>query len=77
MDARSLVDMDYVACDELGNLSMRFVLDVEFTYVVGVSSTHLHISKHVQRTRDDVPDSWTWIVCRDGIAVGNLNDSCQ
>ena len=32
---RTVVDMDYVASDELGNfVRLRFFLDVQFTYVV-------------------------------------------
>ena len=34
-DVRTVVDMEYVASDELGNLvRCGFVLDVQFTYVV-------------------------------------------
>ena len=28
------VDMDYIASDELGNFRLRFILGVQFTYVV-------------------------------------------
>ena len=45
-----LVDMDYVASDELGNLvRLGFVLYVQFAYECPVSSTYCHTSKHVQR----------------------------
>ena len=63
---RAVVDMEYVTSNELGRFTMGFVLDVYFTYVVG----------SVQRTRDDVPDSWTRVMCGDGLAGSNLSDSC-
>ena len=78
-EACVLVDMDYVASDELGNLvRLGFVLDVEFTYVVrSVQHKYYHTSKHVQRTLDDVPNSWASIFCEDGMANGNLTESCH
>ena len=73
---RAVVDMDYVASEELGNfVRLGFVLDVQFTYVV--RSTLYHTSKHVQRTLDDVQDSWTMVVCVDRLAGANFTDRCQ
>jgi hypothetical protein len=73
--ARAVVDMDYVASNELGNLvRLGFVLDVYFTYVI---RSVQHITIHVQRTLDDVRDSWAKVVCGDGLAAANESDGCQ
>ena len=77
-EVRVLVDMDYVASEEFGNLvRLGFILDVNFTYVVRSVQQNYNISKHVQRTLDDVPDSWASIVCGDGMADSNLTDNCR
>jgi hypothetical protein len=58
-----VVDTDYVASDELGNLvRLRFDLEVRFTYVVRLVRHITNTSKHVQRTLDNVPDSWARMV---------------
>ena len=69
--------MDYIASDELGNLvRCGFVHGVQFTYVAR-SVQHITILlKPVQRTLDDVPDSWAMVVCGDGLAGVNLTDNC-
>ena len=81
---RAVDDMDYVASDKLGNLvRVGFVLNVQSTvstYVGSpVSSTyyHYHTSKHVQRTLDNVHDSWARVVYGDGLTGANLSNSCQ
>ena len=75
---RAVVDMDYVTGDKLGNLvRLGFVLEVQFTYVVR-SVQHITILlQHVQRTLDDVQDSWARVVCGDGLAGANLSDGCH
>ena len=75
---RAVVNMDYVASEELGNLArLGFVRDVEFTYI-GRSVQHITILlKHVQRTLDDVTDSWARVLCGDGLPGVNFTESCQ
>jgi hypothetical protein len=76
--ARVLVDVDYVASYKLGNLvRLGFVLDVHFTYVVRSVSTNDNTSEHVQRTLNDVSDSWAKVVSGDGLAGVNLSDRRQ
>jgi hypothetical protein len=80
-DVRVLLDVDYVAGHELGNLArLGIVRKVRFTYAirsVELSSTYYHTSKHFQRTLDDVRDSWARVVCGDGHTGGKLTESCQ
>ena len=73
---RAVVDMEYVASDELGNLvRLGIVLEVHFTYAVRLVQ---HVSsKHVQRTLNDVCDSRTRVVSGDGHTNGKFTDSCQ
>ena len=72
---RALVDVDYITSSELGNLvRLGFVFYVQFAY--DVQSVY-HTSKHVQRTLDDVQNSWAMVVCGDGHAHANLSDACH
>ena len=77
-DVRAFVDMEYVTSDELGDfVRLGFVLDVQFTYVVGSGPTYYHISIRFQHTLDDVHDSRAMVVYGDGLAPGNRRNSCQ
>ena len=75
----TLVDMEYIASDELGNLvRLGIVREVNFTYAGPVSSNQ-HITvllNNPQRTVDDVCDSWAMVVCGDGRADDKLSHSC-
>ena len=70
--------MDYVASEELGNLArFGFIREMDFTYVVRSVQYITILLKHVQRTIDDVPDSWARVLCGDGLAGVKLSESCQ
>ena len=76
---RAVVDMEYVASEELGDLfRLGIVLEVHFTYAVrSVQHITILLLKHVQHTLDDVRNSWAWVVCGDGRPGAKLADSCQ
>ena len=73
-----VVDMDYVASDELADLvRLGIVPEVHFTYAVQLLVVQ-HITllfKHVRLTLDDVCDRWTRVVYGDRSAGSNLTDS--
>jgi hypothetical protein len=74
---RALVDMEYVSSDELSNLiRLGIVLEVHFTYRVQLVQ-HITILLNVQRTLDDVYDSWTMVVRGDWHAGGKIGHSCH
>ena len=78
---RVVVDMKYVASEELGNLvRLGIVREVHFTYAVQLLVVQ-HITilpfKHVKLTLDDVCDSRARVVCWDGHAYGKLSDGSR
>ena len=75
---RFVVDMEYVASEELDNLvRLGIVLEVHFTYAVRLFQHITILFKHVKLTLDDVYGSWARVVCWDGYAGGKLTDSSQ
>ena len=75
---RRVVNMEYIASDEFGNLvRLRIVREVHFTYAVQLVHHITIIFKHVQLTLNDVYHSWAMVVCGDRHASGKLCHSCH
>ena len=73
---RFVVDMDYVASDDLANLfRLGIVHEVHFTYAVQLVQHITILLSMFGLTLDDVCDSWARVVCGDRRAGVNLQYS--
>lgn len=74
---RAMVNMEYVASNELGNLvRLGIVLEVRFTYVVQ-SVQYITILLNMFNIPSMTYTTAGPVVCGDGLAGDNLTDSCQ
>jgi hypothetical protein len=69
-----LVNVEYIASDELGDLArLGWVLEMDFTYVLRwVQYTR---SLPQLRALDDICNSWARVVCGDRLAGMNFTES--